>query len=56
MEELEDVVIVICDMSFGEMITYILEVFGISLATFSLIYFVLWGITQSVKIFKNISN
>ena len=56
MENLEDIIIVFCDMSFSEMILYIFKIFGMSVATFSLIYFALWGITQCVKIFKNISN
>ena len=55
MEQLELMILEICDMPMTDIISMTIQVFGISVATFSLIYFALWGINQSVKFFKNIT-
>ena len=54
MEQLEEIILNICDMPFKELIAMIATIFCISVATFSLIFFALWGLTQSVKLFKKI--
>lgn len=48
------IVVCLLNMSIQDLLTFCVEMIGISVGLFCLIYFTLWAVAQLVRFFKNI--
>lgn len=55
-EELEEIIIYLVTVSTNDLLLEVIKWFGELTGIFCLIYFMLWGIFQCYRMFKNISN